>query len=206
MLSAAALFSALAVGESVAAPLLLRGEHGRVRAHGLGHEHPDETSFILYAGGEMLALNEIFEKNPNAVKNYGIWLRYRSRTDQHNMYKEYRDVTLTGAASLRLLEHAHANSHSICGALLLRGSDGSISSVSARETVGEKPSFRGSLGRYRAIVPMDGYYEWVRDEKGRRKQPYFIAPADGSSSNASAWANGERRGHRLCNRACAKHS
>lgn len=50
-----------------------------------------------------------------------------------------------------------------------------------RETVGEKPSFRGSLGRYREIVPMDGYYEWVRDEKGRRKQPYFIAPADGSS-------------------------
>lgn len=49
-----------------------------------------------------------------------------------------------------------------------------------RETLGEKPSFRGSLSRYRAIVPMDGYYEWVRDEKGRRKQPYFIAPADGS--------------------------
>ena len=49
-----------------------------------------------------------------------------------------------------------------------------------RETLGEKPSFRGSLGRYRAIVPMDGYYEWVRDEKGTRKQPYFIAPADGS--------------------------
>lgn len=50
-----------------------------------------------------------------------------------------------------------------------------------RETLGEKPSFRGSLSRYRAIVPMDGYYEWVRDEKGKRKQPYFIAPADGSS-------------------------
>ncbi|GAA4521725.1 SOS response-associated peptidase [Brachybacterium paraconglomeratum] len=49
-----------------------------------------------------------------------------------------------------------------------------------RETLGQKPSFRGSLGRYRAIVPMDGYYEWVRGEKGARKQPYFIAPADGS--------------------------
>ncbi|MGP5089534.1 SOS response-associated peptidase [Brachybacterium tyrofermentans] len=49
-----------------------------------------------------------------------------------------------------------------------------------RETLGEKPSFRGSLGRYRAIVPMDGYYEWVRDDKGTRKQPYFISPADGS--------------------------
>merc|ERR1711977_473809 len=50
-------------------------------------------------GGEMLALNEIFEKNPNAVKNYGIWLRYRSRTDQHNMYKEYRDMSINGAVS-----------------------------------------------------------------------------------------------------------
>ncbi|MDN6399120.1 MAG: SOS response-associated peptidase [Brachybacterium sp.] len=48
-----------------------------------------------------------------------------------------------------------------------------------RETLGEKPSFRGSLGRYRAIVPMDGYYEWVRDG-GKRKQPFFIAPADRS--------------------------
>ncbi|MBB5830961.1 SOS response-associated peptidase [Brachybacterium aquaticum] len=50
-----------------------------------------------------------------------------------------------------------------------------------RETLAEKPSFRGSLGRYRAIVPMDGYYEWVRDAKGTRKQPYFISSADGSS-------------------------
>lgn len=49
-----------------------------------------------------------------------------------------------------------------------------------RETLGEKPSFRGSLGRYRAIVPMDGYYEWRRDDTGTRKQPYFIAPDDGS--------------------------
>lgn len=50
-----------------------------------------------------------------------------------------------------------------------------------RETIEEKPSFRGSLGRYRAIVPMDGYYEWVRGEGGRsRKQPYFITPQDGS--------------------------
>ncbi|GAA1489900.1 SOS response-associated peptidase [Brachybacterium sacelli] len=49
-----------------------------------------------------------------------------------------------------------------------------------RETLAERNSFRGSLGRYRAIVPMDGYYEWVRDGAGKRKQPYYIAPADGS--------------------------
>ena len=37
--------------------MLLRGEHGRAREQGLAHEHPDETSFILYAGGEMLAVD-----------------------------------------------------------------------------------------------------------------------------------------------------
>lgn len=31
------------------------------------------------------------------VKNYGIWVRYQSRTGFHNMYKEYRDTTLNGA-------------------------------------------------------------------------------------------------------------
>merc|ERR1711924_318511 len=47
-----------------------------------------------------------FEKNPNTVKNYGIWLRYRSRTDQHNMYKEYRDMTVNGAVSQMYAEMA----------------------------------------------------------------------------------------------------
>ncbi|MEW6749971.1 MAG: heparinase II/III family protein [Candidatus Latescibacterota bacterium] len=37
--------------------LLLRGEHGAARSRGLAHEHPDETSFILYAGGEVLAVD-----------------------------------------------------------------------------------------------------------------------------------------------------
>lgn len=37
--------------------MLLRGEHGVTRSAGLAHEHPDETSFIIYAGGEMLALD-----------------------------------------------------------------------------------------------------------------------------------------------------
>ena len=43
------------------------------------------------------ALVQIFEKRPTTIKNFGIWLRYQSRTGYHNMYKEYRDVTLNGA-------------------------------------------------------------------------------------------------------------
>ena len=35
-----------------------------------------------------------FQKNPTTIKNFGIWLRYESRTGYHNRYKEYRDTTL----------------------------------------------------------------------------------------------------------------
>ena len=49
--------------------------------------------------GEILDVVEIVEKNRRIVKNYGIWLRYNSRSGTHNMYREFRDVSLTGAVS-----------------------------------------------------------------------------------------------------------
>ncbi|KAK1302480.1 60S ribosomal protein L18a [Acorus calamus] len=52
---------------------------------------------VKKSNGQVLAINEIFEKNPTKIKNYGIWLRYQSRTGYHNMYKEYRDTTLNGS-------------------------------------------------------------------------------------------------------------
>lgn len=51
------------------------------------------------AQGQILSVNEIFERRPNHVKTFGIVLRYQSRTGNHNMYKEYRDVSLNGAVS-----------------------------------------------------------------------------------------------------------
>uniref|UniRef100_A0A914ZXU9 Ribosomal protein 50S-L18Ae/60S-L20/60S-L18A domain-containing protein n=1 Tax=Parascaris univalens TaxID=6257 RepID=A0A914ZXU9_PARUN len=39
--------------------------------------------------GEIVSCEEVFEKRPGSVKNYGIWLRYDSRTNHHNMYREY---------------------------------------------------------------------------------------------------------------------
>ncbi len=41
-----------------------------------------------------------------------------------------------------------------------------------RESLAEKPSFRGSLARYRALVPMNGYFEWKAGPQG--KIPHFI--------------------------------
>ncbi|KAL1347860.1 hypothetical protein AAHE18_07G036900 [Arachis hypogaea] len=52
---------------------------------------------VKKSNGQVLAINEIFEKNPTMINNYGIWLRYQSRTGYHNMYKEFRDTTLNGA-------------------------------------------------------------------------------------------------------------
>ncbi len=40
---------------------------------------------------------QIFEKYPTTSKNFGIWVRFQSRTGYHNMYKEYRDTSLNGA-------------------------------------------------------------------------------------------------------------
>lgn len=47
--------------------------------------------------GEILDVNEITEKNTTSVKNFGIWMKYNSRSGTHNMYREYRDVTLNAA-------------------------------------------------------------------------------------------------------------
>ncbi|KAG6416686.1 hypothetical protein SASPL_124121 [Salvia splendens] len=61
---------------------------------------------VKKSNGQVLAINEIFEKNPTTIKNYGIWLRYQSRTGYHNMYKEYRDTTLNGGVEQMYTEMA----------------------------------------------------------------------------------------------------
>merc|ERR1712025_564340 len=34
---------------------------------------------------------------PLKIKNFGVWLRYDSRSGTHNMYREYRDLTVSSA-------------------------------------------------------------------------------------------------------------
>jgi large subunit ribosomal protein L18Ae len=56
--------------------------------------------------GNLPYVAQIFERNPTTVKNYGIWVRYQSRTGYHNAYKEYRDTTLNGAVEQMYQEMA----------------------------------------------------------------------------------------------------
>ncbi|GAA4641719.1 SOS response-associated peptidase [Gordonia humi] len=52
------------------------------------------------------------------------------------------------------------------------------------ESLAEKPAFRNSLKGKRALVPMDGWYEWKPGPTGPNgkptKVPYFMSPDDGT--------------------------
>jgi putative SOS response-associated peptidase YedK len=53
--------------------------------------------------------------------------------------------------------------------------------INARaETVTSKPIFAQLLSRRRCVVPVDGFYEWQRLPGGKKKQPFFLHPADGA--------------------------
>ncbi|KAI8994883.1 60S ribosomal protein L18ae [Pilobolus umbonatus] len=54
---------------------------------------------VKKAAGEIVSLNQISEKRPEQIKNFGIWIRYDSRSGTHNMYKEYREMSRVEAVA-----------------------------------------------------------------------------------------------------------
>lgn len=54
---------------------------------------------LVWKDWRPVALVQVHEKTPLKVKNFGIWLRYDSRSGTHNMYREYRDLTTSGAVT-----------------------------------------------------------------------------------------------------------
>ena len=51
------------------------------------------------------------------------------------------------------------------------------------ESLTDKPAFRKAFERRRALIPADGWYEWMAtgsSPKGAARQPYFMTPEDGS--------------------------
>jgi putative SOS response-associated peptidase YedK len=70
--------------------------------------------------------------------------------------------------------------------------------INARaETVAGSPAFAPSFARRRCLVPADGWYEWLRDGKGR--QAYYMTPADGSPlAFAGLWSSWGSDGTLTC--------
>merc|ERR1712156_1415068 len=70
----------------------------------------------------MGSTSEIFEKKTGAIRNYGIVLRYLTRADTVNMYKEYRDVSLCGAVSQMYMEMSGRHSAALDSIQIIRTS------------------------------------------------------------------------------------
>ena len=49
--------------------------------------------------GEVVSLRQVHEAKPLKIKNFGVWLRYNSRSGTHNMYKEYREMSRADAVA-----------------------------------------------------------------------------------------------------------
>ena len=64
--------------------------------------------------------------------------------------------------------------------------------INARsETVHEKPAFRMAFRRRRCVVPVNGWFEWRREDG--EKQPYWIRPAGAEAfSLAGLWERWEK--------------
>lgn len=54
---------------------------------------------IKRTAGEIVSFLPVVEESPLAVKNYGVWLRYDSRSGTHNMYKEFRAMNRAEAVA-----------------------------------------------------------------------------------------------------------
>ncbi|GKT34762.1 putative multi-domain containing protein [Aduncisulcus paluster] len=54
---------------------------------------------VKRTAAEILDVKEIKDKKRTSARNYGLWIRFQSRSGVLNMYREYRDVTMTGAVA-----------------------------------------------------------------------------------------------------------
>merc|ERR1712071_259645 len=56
--------------------------------------------------GEVVECEEVHQTHPGCAKNFGVWIRYDSRSTSENMYRECRDTCLGGAVTQMYREMA----------------------------------------------------------------------------------------------------
>merc|ERR1712159_393647 len=66
--------------------------------------------------GHIISCRQILDKNSRSVKNFGLWIRFHSRTGDQNAFKEYRDLTISGA--IKQLHCEMASHHKVGAACI----------------------------------------------------------------------------------------
>ena len=89
-----------------------------------------KTQKIKKVKGEVVSVKKINEKKNKNVKNFGIWLRYDSNFGTINMYKEYRDVLVSGAVEQMYMEMAGRHRAKWSSIIILR-----IEQLSTKECI-----------------------------------------------------------------------
>ncbi len=80
--------------------------------------------------GEIIMIRKITEMKNDFVKNFGIWIRYETKTGVTNMFKEYRDNITCGAVEQMYLEMAGRHKARWNSIVILR-----VEKLNARECI-----------------------------------------------------------------------
>ena len=65
-----------------------------------------KTRKVKKSMGELVSFKKIRPFKTGFIRNFGIWMKYDSKSGPINMYKEYRDVSVIGAVEQMYLEMA----------------------------------------------------------------------------------------------------
>ena len=125
--------------------------------------------------------------------------RMPARTTPLNLRPRYNGCPTQDFAAVRLDGSERSVAKLRWGLVPSWATDTKIGSrlINARsETVHRMPAFRAAFRRRRCLVPVNGWFEWRREESG--KQPWFIAAEDGTPlSFAGLWERWEHNGESM---------
>lgn len=94
------------------------------------------------------------------------------KDDIHVLYKRYN---IAPTINVPIFTNTKVYTYAHFGLIPSWANDRSSININARsETVFEKNSFRESYKQRRCIIPVNGYFEWVKDEQTKLSTPYII--------------------------------
>ncbi len=106
------------------------------------------------------------------------------KTDISNSFGRYQDkiqtldkkYNIAPTISIPIFTNSFIYIYAHFGLIPSWAKDRSSININARsETIYEKASFKEAYRQRRCIIPVNGYYEWIKDEMNKKSIPYLIS-------------------------------